>query len=136
MIASGIKTMIVSCNDTLGASFLGRIIDAQTKIAPIIGDDGLDDAIRHLATSQGPDADARSLVKTWIQQHQPNLLTQVEFGDNNASDAQTNFTPPVSPEVKNNEYGTKPSTTINSNNITYESKADPLDFIRSLAGLK
>jgi uncharacterized protein (TIGR00290 family) len=30
MIASGIKTMIVSCNATLGASFLGRIIDAQT----------------------------------------------------------------------------------------------------------
>lgn len=30
MIESGIKTMIVSCNDTLGASFLGRIMDAKT----------------------------------------------------------------------------------------------------------
>jgi diphthamide synthase (EF-2-diphthine--ammonia ligase) len=30
MISAGIKTMIVSCNDTLGASFLGRIIDAKT----------------------------------------------------------------------------------------------------------
>ncbi|GHD62515.1 diphthine--ammonia ligase [Jeongeupia chitinilytica] len=30
MIATGIRTMIVSCNETLGPDFLGRIIDAQT----------------------------------------------------------------------------------------------------------
>jgi diphthine-ammonia ligase len=32
MIESGIKTMIVSCNETLGANFLGRIIDADCII--------------------------------------------------------------------------------------------------------
>lgn len=110
-------------------------IDAQTKIGAIIGDDDLDDAIRQLAQSQGPDSDSRALVKTWIKQHQPDLLNNVEFGDNNGSDAQTDFTPQVSPEVKNDQYGAKPTDTPNSNNMTYESK-DPLDFIRSLAGLK
>ncbi|MBM3115744.1 diphthine--ammonia ligase [Jeongeupia naejangsanensis] len=30
MIACGIRTMIVSCNEALGPDFLGRIIDAQT----------------------------------------------------------------------------------------------------------
>lgn len=111
-------------------------IDAQTKIGAIIGDDDLDDAIRQLAQSQGPDADSRSLVKTWVKQHQPDLLGQLEFGDNNGSDDKTNFAPAVSPEVQNNEYGTSADTTINSNNMTYESKLDSLDFIRNLAGLR
>ncbi|MFC0185573.1 hypothetical protein ACFFJX_25280 [Pseudarcicella hirudinis] len=33
MIDAGIKTMIVSCNDTLGKDFLGKIINAETITA-------------------------------------------------------------------------------------------------------
>lgn len=111
-------------------------IDAQTKIEPIIGDDDLDDAIFHLSQDQGPDADARSLVKTWLQQHQPELLDQVQVGDNNGSDDKTNFAPQTSPELRNNEYASATTSTPTDHNMTYESKEDPLDFIRSLAGLK
>lgn len=111
-------------------------IDARTKVEPIIGDDDLDAAIFHLAQGQGPDADARALVKSWIQRNQPDLLNNVEFGANNSSDDKTNFAQPVSPDLQNDEFGANPSTKEPDLKMAYESKEDPLNFIRSLAGLK
>jgi hypothetical protein len=110
-------------------------IDAQNKIEPVIGDDDLNDAIYHLSQMQGPDADCRPLVKTWLNQNMPELLSQIEFGDNNGDDDKTNFTPPITPQAPASpEYGAGPSATQNELNMTYED-SDPLRFIRTLAGL-
>ena len=110
-------------------------VDAQAAIEPIIGDDDLNDAIYHLSQGQGPDADCRTLVKTWVQQHQPDLLSQLNFGEKNVADAQTNYTQPISPQSSaGHEYGGQPEHP-NVSNIAYED-SDPLDFIRNLAGLK
>lgn len=110
-------------------------MDAQAKIEPIIGSDDLNDAIHALSQSQGVDVDTRPLIKSWLRQHQPELLDQLEFGANNQDNSQTNFAPPVSPPVQNNEFGSGPSSRSRENEMTYEN-SDPLDFIKSLAGLK
>jgi hypothetical protein len=109
-------------------------IDAQTKLEPVIGDDEFDDMLYQLAQSQGPDADARTLVKEWLQQHMPDLLTQLNFGDKNAD--QVNFAQPVSPQMTNNEFGAgRPTTQVgDTSQMTMEGN-DPLSLIRSLAGL-
>jgi hypothetical protein len=109
-------------------------IDAETKIEEIIGDDDLNDKIFHLFRSQGPDADARTLVKEWLVQNMPNLLNDLEVGEKNAQDASTNWTQPISPEISNNEYGSQPNHP-NVSNMAMEDR-DPLQFIRNLAGLK
>ena len=109
-------------------------IDAQSKIEPIIGDDNLNDAIFHLADSQGPDADATQLIKQWLVQHMPGILDNLEVGQHNSRDDQTNWAAPTSPQAtQGNEYGSQPGHP-NVNNITMENT--DLDFIRNLAGIR
>ena len=108
-------------------------VDANTKLAPVIADDDLNDAIFHLAQSQGPDADATNLVKQWLAQNMPELLDQIDIGNNNARDQQTNWAPPVSPQQAqpHDQYGTSSLEEPNVNESN-----DGLDFIRSLAGIR
>jgi hypothetical protein len=109
-------------------------IDAQTKIEIIIGDDNLNDAIYQLSKSQGPDADATSLIKTWLGQNMPDILAQLDIGDNNSRDAQTDWQSPISPENNNHEYGDTAMDWPQENPIVKED--DSLDFLRSLAGIQ
>lgn len=110
-------------------------IDATSKLEPIIGDDELNDAIYDLYQSQGPDADATPLVKQWLIQHMPDILDQMQIGQNDSRDAQTNWQQPTSPQsADGDEHGTQPTGT-NVSNMTYED-SDPLNFIRSLAGIR
>ena len=111
-------------------------VDAQAKIEPIIGDDDLNDDLYDLAQSQGPDADATTLVKQWLVQHMPGLLDSIQVGKNNSRDQQTNWEQPVSPQSAhpNDEYGANIEHP-NVSNMTYE-ETDPLNFIRSLAGIR
>lgn len=105
-------------------------VDATSALEEIIGDDELYDAIHDLAQGQGPDADTRSLVKSWLQQHMPNLLADIEVGEKNSQNAQTNWQLQVSPtSAEPNDYG---STTMDEP-VT---ESDDLDFIRNLAGLR
>lgn len=104
-------------------------VDAVTSLKPLIGDDELYDSIYHLADSQGPDADTRPLIKTWLQANMPEVLGQVDIGPNNADDATTSQATPVSPKVANDQYGaTKMDQPV--------TESDDLDFIRSLAGIQ
>jgi len=109
-------------------------IDATTKLEPIIGDEKLFDDIYAYSDSssgQGPDFDCRTLVKQWLDTNMPDIASQLEIGQNNGSDAQTNFAPQVSPQQDPSpEYG---ATTMDEPVIE---SIDSLDFIRSLAGLK
>jgi hypothetical protein len=111
-------------------------VDAISAIGKLIGDDELNDAITQLSDSQGPDADATPLIKSWLETNMPKLFAQVSAElQQTGRDQQTNFAQPTSPQPTNaNEYG---STTEHPNvsNMTME-EADSLDFIRSLAGLR
>ena len=107
-------------------------VDAVSALEPIIGDDDLNDAIYHLADSQGPDADARALVKSWISNNMPELLNKLQFGPNNADDAITAEPAPVSPSQAepHDQYG---ATSLDE---PVTESDDGLDFIRSLAGIR
>jgi hypothetical protein len=80
-------------------------VDAKSKIEEIIGDDELNDDIENLAVGNGPDADARPLIKKWLLNIMPQLLKDLNFGEKNADNAATNWAQPVSPEIRNNSYG-------------------------------
>lgn len=110
-------------------------IDAQTKIQPIIGDDDLNAAIYDMSRDQGPDADATSLIKAWLEQNDPKVFSELQRSlEKTGRDSQTNFPQPTSPQqAHGDEYGETPAHP-NVSNMAYED-ADPLDFIRSLAGL-
>ncbi len=107
-------------------------IDAISSLQPLIGDDDLYDAVYHLADSQGPDADTRPLIKSWLTDNMPELLDQIEFGQNNVDAAATDRVAPVNPPMAEpkNRYG---SDTMDA--PVTESQSD-LDFIRTLAGLR
>jgi hypothetical protein len=106
-------------------------VDATNALHDIIGNDALFDEIYHLSQDQGPDADVRPMVKVWLQNNMPEVLSQVEFGRNNADDAQTNTVAPVSPQMPTQQYG---------DNQMDEPVTDPvredLEFIRILSGLR
>jgi hypothetical protein len=110
-------------------------IDAQTKIEPLIGDDDLYDDIFELSQQQGSDADATGLVKAWLQSNMPSVYSNIQSElQQLGRDEQTNWQAPTSPEEPNDTYGSQPSHP-NVSNMAYEN-ADPLEFIRSLAGIR
>jgi hypothetical protein len=109
-------------------------IDAQSQLEPIIGDDDLNDEITQLYRDHGPDADATQLIKKWLVQHMPSLLKDLEIGQKNNRDSQTNWAQPVSPQAAlGDEYGEQPEHP-NVSNMAMENVE--LDFIRGLAGIR
>lgn len=104
--------------------------DALGAIDGLIGDDDLNEAIYNLSQAQGPDADCRFLIKAWAQQNNPELLDVLQFGPDNSQQAQTSIVPQVGEKPNQAPYGA-----TGMDEPTVES-SDPLDFIRSLAGLR
>ncbi|HET8688776.1 MAG TPA: hypothetical protein VFM18_19335 [Methanosarcina sp.] len=114
-------------------------IDACSAIAELIGDDDLEDEITNYSQDQGPDADCRPLVKSWLQTNMPELADQIEFGDNDGDDDKTNHINPTSPKMAhpNDQYGAANASIdepVTDPNV--KENSDPLDFLKSLAGLK
>jgi hypothetical protein len=111
-------------------------IDATTSLKPLIGDDELNTQIHRYAQDQGPDADCRPLVKTWLQNNMPELGQQLEVGPNNGSDATTNTVLPTSPQQAHpNDYGADTTDDpITDPNVKLR-EHDSLTFLRTLAGL-
>ena len=116
-------------------------IDATTDLKDLLpGEDltDLNNAIYHYAKDQGPDQDARPLVKTWLRDHKPEVLSKLEIGQRNADDANTNHINPVSPQDAhpNDQFGASSmDDPVTDPNVKLR-EADDLDFIRSLAGIK
>ena len=117
-------------------------IDASTeldKLVPLFGPEIKDELADTFATlagpgGPGPDHDATTEIKAWLQNHKPELYSQVQQAlASTGRDQQTNFAQPTSPKQDNHEYGSQPSHP-NVSNVTRED-SDPLMFIRSLAGL-
>ena len=110
-------------------------VDATSKLSPMLGDNpeftDLEDSIYDLYQSQGPDADATGLVKSWLRDYMPDIYGQVVSDlEQTGRESQTNWDQPTSPQQANNTYGatTMDEPVVESN--------DSLDFIRSLAGIK
>ena len=106
-------------------------MDAIAKIESIIGDDDLNDAIFHLAQDQGPDADSTPTIKEWLQNHMPQVASELDTVlQSNGRDQQTNWVQPVSPKQAQpqDQYG---ATSLDEP-VT---ESDDLSFIRTLAGL-
>ena len=116
------------------------------KLVPIVGPDiknDLDDLMSDLANQQGPDADVASLIKEWLIQHRPEIYSQIQSQEEpTLRNSQSNFATPTSSEqTHNTEYGDdravdKSGAGATNWNMAYEDADDPLDFIRSLAGIR
>ena len=112
-------------------------IDATTDLSRIFLDADINDLLVSIqrysdpSSGQGSDFDCRVLVKQWLSGHMPEVLADIEIGQNDGSDAQTNFAPQVSPQQDpSSEYG---ASTMDEPNVN--EAVDSLAFIRSLAGL-
>ena len=113
-------------------------IDATTALKSIISDDDLNDSIHQYSQDQGPDADVRPLIKTWLQNNMPEVAQQLVVGANNGQDQQTNHINPTSPQQAhpNDEFGTSSmDDPVTDPNVKLREEDDGLDFLRSLAGL-
>lgn len=116
------------------------------KLVPIVGPDiknDLDDSMNDLFIQHGPDADIAGLIKEWLSQHRPDIYSQIQKKEGpTLRNSQTNFAPPTSPvEPHGKEYGDdravdKSGAGATGWNMAYEDAEDPLDFIRSLAGIR
>ena len=105
-------------------------LDAIGALRDIIGDTRLDDKLRALSNETGDTADARPLVIEWLQDHGHADLA-LRYSQN-YTQQQTPATAPQQPQsAAPNATG---STGMDAPNVAEQ--ADPLDFLRSLAGLK
>jgi hypothetical protein len=106
-----------------GVSAIGALRD-------IIGDTRLDDKLRALSNDTGDTADARPLVIEWLQDHGHADLA-LRYSQNYTQQP----TPAAAPQQPQSAApNTTGSTGMDAPNVAEQ--ADPLDFLRSLAGLK
>lgn len=96
--------------------------NASGMLYNIIGDDELFDDIYQTVEENGPDTDVRPLVINWLQKNgYPELAARYT----------TNYEKTPDTETPNQTHG---DTTMDEPNVSEQ--ADPLDFIKSLAGIK
>lgn len=101
-------------------------LNAIATMTNIIGDDNLEQEFKELASEQGPEADARIKILSWLDEHDPEL----------AAKYRTALVPPETaeqPPVPNQTVA--PATPVPQMQPTQES-VDSLALIRMLAGLK
>ena len=124
-----VKALVELLKNPLAVGIEG--MDAIANLEPIIGDDDLNDAIYHLADSQGPDADATPTIKEWLQTHMPQVANELDaMLQSNGRDQQTDWVQPVSPKQAH------PSDTFGATSLDEPvTESDDLSFIRTLAGL-
>jgi hypothetical protein len=116
--------------------------DAIGQLYDIIGDDELYDRIAARASEEGPDADCRPDVMEWLRDHDYADLAE-KYTQNYTQDSAplaaqdaTVAQQQADTAAQNQQYGSvgtaEPSPVANTAN----EDTDPLDFLRSLAGLK
>jgi len=117
-------------------------VEAQTHMENMFPDEDISDLLDLLGqygTDNGPDADCRPVIKTWLNGAHPEMLDELTLGDKNIDDAATNYILPVSPKQAhpNDTYGASSlDDPVTDPNIPTTMQEDSLDFIRTLAGLK
>ena len=110
--------------DTIMSAPLEVGQDASNAIATltnIIGDDSLNqDLVAFYKETEDPDADARPIVMSWLQTHQPDL----------AAKYQTNMQPPTAPEQPK-----VPNQTVGATKMDEPVVSEDINSIKRLAGL-
>jgi hypothetical protein len=124
-----------SLNDFFSVAQPGGIngIDAATTLERLLpNQDSLQNLIQTYSSDrgQGPDADVRGVVKTWLSQHMPEKLNDIDF-DQSYAQGTNDFTARVSPEAPNNDNQTG-ATTMDEPVVN---EGDSLYLIKQLAGL-
>lgn len=100
-------------------------LNAIATMSDIIGDEDLETEFRELAAEQGPEADARIKIISWLDAQNPEL----------AAKYQTAMQPPAAPEQPPVPNQTTAAATPVPQMQPTEESANPLDFMRKLAGL-
>jgi hypothetical protein len=117
-------------------------MDATSALYSIIGDDGLFDDIHAMADVKGPDYDCRADIVNWLQDHFPALAQEMEQV---MASSETPENPAMGTEpVLGTQQPAEKAAAATQQTTPEEPQpaqpvmqgADPLDFIRALAGLR
>jgi hypothetical protein len=110
--------------------------DATSALYSVIGDDQLFDDIHDMADIKGEEYDCRPEVLKWVKQNMPAIVPQIEaVMQNDKAEPQPGAEPVLGttqPAEQPAPAATPPATPAQP----VMQSADPLDFIRSLAGLR
>jgi len=109
--------------------------DATSALYNLIGDDQLFDDIAELADIKGEDYDCRPEVLKWVETHMPAILAQVTPQPDQPAAEQPAAEPVLGTQQPAELQAAAPAAPEVAPEQLVQS-ADPLDFIRSLAGLR
>lgn len=103
--------------------------DATSALYSVIGDDQLFDDIHNMADIKGEEYDCRPEVLKWVKRNMPAVAPQIEAVMQGEQQQ-----PPAEPILGTTQPAEQPVAPAPAQPVMQS--ADPLDFIRSLAGLK
>jgi len=112
--------------------------DATTALYDIIGDDQLFDDIHDMADIKGEEYDCRPEILKWVKQNMPAVVPQIEAA---MQDEKAEPQPGAEPVLGTTQPAEQPAPAPEPQQPAQPAQpvmqsADPLEFIRALAGLK
>jgi hypothetical protein len=110
--------------------------DATSALYSVIGDDQLFDDIHDMADIKGEEYDCRPEVLKWVKQNMPAIVPQIEAVMQNDKAQPQPGAEPVLGTTQPAEQPVPAATPPVTPAQPVMQSADPLDFIRSLAGLR
>lgn len=112
--------------------------DATSALYDIIGDDKLFDDIHDIADIKGEEYDCRPEILKWVKQNMPELVPQIEAAmqtNQQPETPQPGAEPVLGTPQPAEQQAAQPAPAPAPEQPVMQS-ADPLEFIRALAGLK
>jgi hypothetical protein len=110
--------------------------DATSALYSVIGDDQLFDDIHDMADIKGEEYDCRPEVLKWVKQNMPAIVPQIEaVMQNDKAEPQPGAEPVLGTTQPAEQPAPEATPPVTPAQPVMQS-ADPLDFIRSLAGLR
>ena len=111
-------------------------VDARHALIRLFNDDSLDQELTKFSQEQGPDADARQLVLSWMKRNGMKIVAskvEAELAQQTPAQPTPATASPV-PQQQPQQQVAAPGTDQQVQAPVAESQ-DPLDFIKRLAGL-
>ena len=111
--------------------------NATSTLYHLIGDDELFDRLTDFAAASGPKADAREVIKYFLQQSMPGLADKLALGDQEMDQA-VPATPPVSPPAPIDATGqpVQPNTTAAPGTDQPVTENDDISRLIKLSGIQ
>lgn len=114
-------------------------VDATSELYDLIGDDQLFDSIQELADIKGPDYDCRPEVVKWLKSHFPAIgqeMEQIYNQSQQPEQPEPGAEPVLGAPQPAEQQAAQPAPAPVAPAQPAAESADPLDFIRQLAGLR